>query len=104
MRKLKLATVLKALLEKHATSARELSRATKVPQPTITNYLSGRSANKLEHLMAIADHFHVSLEYLLFEEEPEPTLGTLLTENVFEGYLKVRLERVIPLKKNGGNK
>ena len=103
MRKLKLAKVLKALLEKHDITARELSRATKVPQPTLTNYLSGRSANKLEHLMAIAEYFNVTLEYLLFEEAPEPTLGSVLTEGVFDGWLRVRIDKAIPIKKKGGD-
>lgn len=101
MKKHKLSKVLKALIENRDISARELSRATKVPQATITSFLSGRSSNKPEHLLAIATYFDVSLEYLLFGEdrEREPGLSELLTEGVFDGWLRVKIERAIPGKK-----
>lgn len=89
----------------HDITARELSRVTGVPQSTITNYLSGRSANKLEHLMAIADYFKVELGYLLFEESrSEPSLSEVLTEQVFDGWLRAKIERAVPLKRKGSAK
>lgn len=101
MKKHKLAKVLKALLEDREISARELSRATKVPQATITSFLSGRSSNKPEHLLAIAEYFNVSLEFLLFgiERHQEPGLSSILTEGIYEGWLKVKIERAIPDKR-----
>jgi transcriptional regulator with XRE-family HTH domain len=81
-------------------SARALSKATGVPQSTVSHLLSGRSSQKPEHLLALARYFGVSLEYLIFGEDQQANqLESILTEEVFTGWLKVRVERVVPTKK-----
>lgn len=100
MKKLRLKEVLKKLLADRGISARELSRATGVPQSNLSSLLSGRGTNKPEQIQAIAEYFGISMEFLLFgESQSTPTLQELLTEEVFEGWLKVKIERAIPQKK-----
>ncbi len=100
MKKVKFAETLKLLIKKRGVSAREVSRASGVPQATLTSFLQGGSSQKPEHVYALAKYFSVSMEYLLFQEsETEPTLNELLLEPVFSGWLKVNIERAIPDKK-----
>lgn len=97
MKKVKLDKILSKLLQDHGLSARELARQTGLPQSTLNNYLSGRGPTKPEQILAIAKYFNVSMELLLFgEDDRPPTLNDVLTEGLFEGWLKVKIERAIP--------
>ena len=52
--------------------------------------------------MKISYGFGISMEALLFgEDDRPPTLDQVLTEGVFEGWLKVKIERAIPNKRKG---
>lgn len=100
MKKVKLADILNELMKQRSISSRALSKATGVPQSTLSHLLSGRSSQKPEHLLEIAKHFGVSMEYLIFgEDQQTPTLESVLTEEVFSGWLRVKIERAIPNKK-----
>lgn len=97
MKKVRLDKILSKLLQEHGISARELARQTGLPQSTLNNYLSGRGPTKPEQILAIAKYFNVSMELLLFgEDDRPPTLNDVLTEGLFEGWLKVKIERAIP--------
>lgn len=100
MSKIKLKQTLDKLLKDKGISARELSRQTAIPQSTINNFLSGRSTHKPEQIRTLAKFFDTSMEYLLFGEDTRtPTLDEVFTEGLFEGWLKVKIERAIPNKR-----
>lgn len=102
MSKVKLKQILEKLLKDRSISARELSRETGIPQSTINNFLSGRGPHKPEQVLLIARYFGTSMEYLLFGEDSRPpTLDDVFTEGLFEGWLKVKIERAIPNKRKG---
>jgi len=97
---LKIDRVLKKLLSERNVTAREVSRATGVPQSTLASLMSGKSSHKPEQILSIARYFGISMETLLFGfDEREPSLSEILTEDVFQGWVKVRIERAIPTKR-----
>ncbi|MET8955114.1 helix-turn-helix domain-containing protein [Streptomyces sp. NPDC004393] len=65
-------TVLRDLLDSPAISGgrKKLARALGVNEATISHYLNGRIRPSFETLVRIADHFNVSLDYLVFGERP----------------------------------
>lgn len=100
MKKAKLDKTLQKLMHDRGVSTRVLAKASGVPQSTISAMCAGRSSQKPENLLALSKFFGVSLEYLLFgEDDSAPTLASILSEEVFAGYLKVKIERLIPDKK-----
>lgn len=100
MKKIKLKSILVELLKDRGVSAREVARKCEIPQSTFNNYLSGRGPQNPEQILALAQYFGCSMEYLLFGEDLRPpTMDEVLTEGVFEGWLKVKIERAIPNKR-----
>jgi len=98
---LKLDSVLRELLAARGISARELARQTGIAQSTIASMLSPKkahAAHRPENLRTLARFFGCSLEYLLWKEQAEPvSLEQLMTEQIFDGFLKVRIERAFPM-------
>ena len=98
---LKLAQTLKALMDAHGPKGikvNELARETGVPQATISGYLAGSGAgvNKPTHIRTLAIFFGISMEYLLFgEDDREPTLSEVATEEFFDGWLRVTIHKAI---------
>jgi transcriptional regulator with XRE-family HTH domain len=102
MSKVKLKIILEKLLKDKGISARELSRRTGIPQSTINNFLSGRGSHKPEQILILSKYFGTTMEYLLFGEDTrQPSLDEVLVEGIFEGWLKVKIERAIPNKRKG---
>jgi transcriptional regulator with XRE-family HTH domain len=100
MKKAKLDKTLQKLMKDRGVSTRTLSQATGVPQSSISAMCAGRNSQRPEALLSISKFFGVSIEFLLFgEDDAAPTLATILSEEVFSGYLKVKIERLIPDKK-----
>lgn len=100
MKKAKLDKTLRKLMQDRGVSTRVLAQATGVPQSTVSAMCAGRSTQKPEHLLSLAKFFGVSIEHLVFgEDSSPPTLATILSEEIFSGYLKVKIERLIPDKK-----
>lgn len=108
MKKSKVSQVLKELLASRGLSARELSRATGIAQSTVASMLSAsKGQHRIEHLATLADYFGVTLDFLAFGEDgASPSWNDALTEGLYEGWLKVKIERAIPsatkTKRNGG--
>ena len=96
---IKLKPILKALLaDKHMT-LRDLAKATGIKPSTLSGWKNGSSPRDLSELKLCAQYFNVSMDYLLFgEQNDQSSLEKLLTEQVFDGFLKVRIERVISKK------
>ncbi len=100
MSELKLRLTLKKFIEERKISLRDLAKRTGVPQPTLSSYLAGAGTGKPEHIRALAKFFGVSMEVLLFGvDDRPPTLEDVLTEEVFQGWLRVKIERAIPNKR-----
>ena len=100
MAKVKLKSMLEKFLKDRKISARELARQTGIPQSTINNFLVGKGPHKPEQVLTLAKYFGTSMEFLLFGEDTKtPTLDDVFTEGIFEGWLKVKIERAIPNKR-----
>lgn len=102
MKTVKLNQTLKELMSKHGLKLKALSKASGIPLSTLGSYTaSSKSAYRPEHIAKLCDYFNVTSDFLLFgETNGSEALGALLTEQVFDGFLKVRVERVIPNKKD----
>lgn len=99
MKKAKLDKVLKALLKDRGIKASDLSKKTGIPGATLSSLLNGGQTQRPEHLLVLIQFFGVSIEFLLFEEDNQkPSLDDVFTEGIFEGWLKVKIERTIPNK------
>ncbi|WP_278566309.1 helix-turn-helix domain-containing protein [Anaerostipes caccae] len=59
------------LLQEFSTTPYKVSKATGVSQSTLSDWKRGISTPKQDKLQKIADHFHVSLEYLMTGKEKE---------------------------------
>lgn len=100
MKKAKLDKVLKALIKDRGIKASNLSKATGIPGATLSSLLNGGQTQRPEHLLVLSQYFGVSIEFLLFgEDNQKPSLDEVFTEGIFEGWLKVKIERAIPNKK-----
>lgn len=78
---------------------KELSSATSISPSTLSGWKNGASPRDLSELRTCAQYFGVSIDYLLFgEDTAQVNLENLLTEKVFDGFLKVKIERVINKK------
>jgi len=100
MKKVKLDKILKKLIKDKGVSARQVSRDCKIAQSTLTNFLSGRGPHKPEQVLTLAKYFGVSMEFLLFGvDERPPTIDEVMTQGLFEGWLKVKIERAVPNKR-----
>jgi transcriptional regulator with XRE-family HTH domain len=64
--KLELHKNLKSLLERRGMTASQLSRATKVPNSTIQNWLTGLEPRNLIQLKRVAEYFDVTVDILLY--------------------------------------
>lgn len=96
MSQLKLDQTLKKLMADRQIKVRELARETGVPQATISGFLSGGGVSKPVHIRTLAKFFGVSMEYLLFsEDEREPALSEVATEEFFDGWLRVTIHKAI---------
>lgn len=104
----KLHQVLKRLMDSHRVSVRAVAKACKIPPSTLASYLAGKKASyNPEHIACLADYFQVTTDFLLLErEEPTSALNSLQVEQLFEGWLRVKVERAIPARKkpDGGTK
>jgi len=99
MDRIKLSHILKKLIQEKGISARDVAKGCRISQSTLTSILSGRSTNP-ENLLSLSKFFGVSLEFLLTGNDGRPpTLDEVLTEGVFEGWLKVKIERAVPNKR-----
>lgn len=97
---MKLASVLKQMLKERQLTLKELSAATKIKASTLSGWKNNVSPRDLAEVRRCARFFGVTLEKLLFDEDSDATaLEGLLTEGVFNGFLKVKIERVINKKK-----
>lgn len=97
MKKIRLPQVLRKLIADKGLPARQIAREVGIPQSTLNNYLSGRGPTRPEQVHALAQYFGCSMEFLLFGEDTRPpSLDEVLTTGLFEGWLKVKIEKAVP--------
>ncbi len=102
MKTVLLPKILKKLMKDNELSVRQLAKDCKVPLSTISSYLSDPKASySPEHLACLSDYFEVSIDYLLFGKTKPDGLSTLPTELVYQGWLKVKILRAIPIGNDG---
>ena len=104
MKKIKLPQILRKLIEAKGAPARQVAREVGIPQSTLNNYLSGRGPTNPAQIHALAQYFGTSMEFLLFGEDTRPpTLDEVFTQGIFDGWLRVKIERAIPSKRKAGS-
>lgn len=93
-----LSKTLKYLIEKNKLTIKKLSKETSIPNSTLASYLTDRKATyDINHLLKIADYFQVSVDFLLRGKEVRNVnLKNLKLEDIFDGLIKVKIQRVIP--------
>lgn len=88
---------LKFYLELNKLSVLQLSKQTKVPNATISEWLKGRSP-KMDQVKAVADYFQVSIDHLCYGEgeqkEEVLDLDDIISDRWVSGTFEVRLRRV----------
>ena len=77
------------LLRSHDTTVYRVSKATGICASTFTDWKNGRSVPKLEKMKRIAEHFGVSLEYLLGSRAGR--------DSEIAGYTTAKANRMIPI-------
>ena len=103
MRSVQFSKILKKLMADRDISVRQLSKTCGLPVSTLASYLSGKKASySPEHLERLAEHFDVSIDFLLFGRDRISGVNALPTEQLFEGWLKVKIERAIPISNKKG--
>lgn len=101
-KKIVLHEMLRTLMARKGVSARAVCKATGIPQSTLQGFLDGKRESSIKHLPKLAAYFGCSIDFLLMGGSSEiERLEDLLTEDVFDGFLKVKIERVI---RKGGKK
>lgn len=96
---LQLSVVLRRLMKERKISLRQLSKITGIKPSTLSGWCNNVSPRDLTEVLICARHFKMSLEQFLFDTPPDASnLENFLTEDVFNGFLKVKIERVVNKK------
>lgn len=92
---IRIGTTFKRALEEKRYSIKEVSRATGVPNSTLSEWLNNRTPKNPEQVKRVAKFLGVSLHFLLFaEEDSEEPLHKLLKEDLFNGTFEINIRRV----------
>lgn len=93
-RRMKLHTVLKSLMATKKESARGAAKACGVPLSTFTGYLKpGKRQVDPTHLMAIARHYDVTIDFLLGIPEKHK-LDQIPTKTLFSKWVRLTIEDI----------
>lgn len=63
---MKLAIILKSLINEHGLTVTQLSKRSTVPIQTLHNWLTGMEPRSLSQVRKVANYFNVSLDYICF--------------------------------------
>ena len=106
MSKVKIHEILKRLADERGLNMKDLSKAVGIPHSTLATYFAGKKATyQAEHLIALAEFFNVTTDFILTGKPSSTTksLNALKTENLFSGWVRIKVERAIP-DDEGGSK
>lgn len=106
MSKVKVHDILKKLADERGLNMKNLSKAVGIPHSTLSTYFASKKATyQAEHLIALSEYFGVSTDYLLTgKHSGTKSLNALKTENIFSGWVRLKIERAIPDGDEGGPK
>lgn len=93
---LKIGKVLTTLMKKRNITFNKLSEATGVSSSNLKSWSANSNPKSWTQLKAVADFFNVDIEYLLFGKSNNEfiNLEEILTEKIFEGWVKISVEKV----------
>lgn len=93
---LKIGKVLTALMKQKGLTFNKLSKVTGVSSSNLKSWSANSNPKSFSQLKAVADYFNVDIEYLLFGESSKDTINleSLLTEKIFEGWVKISVEKI----------
>lgn len=96
---------LNAVLKEKHLSLRKAATIAGVPASTADSWSAGRSPSDLKAVKRLCDHLQVSFTWLLTGEEdkvPAIDLQSVFESpsSLFDGFLKVKIERMVPRKGN----
>lgn len=95
MKKLKISEVFTALLEESKVSLREISKQTKVPVSSLSEWKKNNRNPNAEHVARVADFFGCSVHYLLFgNEDPSEPIQKIMKEEFFKGTFEITVKKV----------
>lgn len=84
------------MMRERKISLRQLGKETGIKPSTLSGWSNGVSPRDLCEVFICAKYFKMSLEQLLFDTSPDSTsLENFLTEDIFNGFLKVTIQKVI---------
>lgn len=87
------------LLKERGETAYKVAKETGISQPTLSDWKNGKSVPKADKLQKIADHFNVTLDYLMTGKEPNQTEPELTTKDKRD--IAKDLDRIMSEIKNG---
>lgn len=86
---------IKELRDELGLSQLQVSLAIGISQESISSYERGKTYPKADHLMALADFFQVSTDYLLGRSDiRDPKIATLTRLTAFQQELLLRADRI----------
>jgi len=88
---------LKRLMKKKKVNQKELSQKSKVPEPTISDWLNGKSEPKIVGFANVAKSFDVSIDYLYGNDDCEHRENEEICKKT--GLSETALEKLIKVKK-----
>jgi transcriptional regulator with XRE-family HTH domain len=92
---IKIKTILKKLLHEQDMTAAQLARACKIPPQTINNWLSGQEPRSLDQIKAVADHFKVTVDFLVYGiQEKKKEVIEEFKDEINAGTFEVVLRRI----------
>ena len=92
---------LQQILKEKGVSSREAARIIGVQPSVISGWTAGQSPNDFNKVKVLADHLKVSFTWLLTgvndSGEKLSSISEIFSEeSVFDGYCRVRIERLVP--------
>lgn len=76
-------------MKQRGVTARALSKATSVPESTISDWTSGREPKLNDAVVRVARFLGVSVDFLVTGKEPEQDLVAEALEKMTEGFFEV---------------
>ena len=96
---MKLPENLQRICRERKISVTELARKSKVPQPTIHGWVTGRKVQNIDDLKKVCDVLEVSLHFLLYNQpDPYEVPSEEILKELFRGDIRVTIQKIERLK------
>lgn len=93
MKTIALPKTLKKLMSDQGISLRRLAKETRISQSTLSGYMNGsKKTYDPQHLGTLADHFGVSVDYLLFGKKANFNLKSIPSKKLFSKIVRLTIE------------